>query len=41
MHELLGERLENLGLSCANMLFLGVLYYGQELGQAFPNGEKI
>jgi hypothetical protein len=41
MHKLLGERLENLGLSNAKMLFLGILYYGQELGKAFPNGEKM
>jgi hypothetical protein len=25
----------------AKMLFLGVLYYGEEFGKAFPNGEKI
>jgi hypothetical protein len=41
MHKLLGERLENLGLLNAKMLFLGVLYYGEEFGKAFPNGEKI
>jgi len=41
MHNLLGERLESLGLSNAKMLFLGVLYYGQNFGKSFPNGEKI
>jgi hypothetical protein len=41
MHKLLGERLENLGLSNAKILFLGVLYYGQEFEKSFPNGEKI
>ncbi len=37
----MGERLENLGLWNAKMLFLGVLYYGQEFEKYFPNGEKI
>jgi len=41
MHTLLGEKLENLGLSNAKMLFLGVLYYGQEFGKSFPNGKNI
>jgi len=41
MHNLLSERLKNLGLSNAKMLFLGVLYYGQKFGKSFPNGEKI
>jgi hypothetical protein len=27
-------------LSNAKMLFLGVLYYDQDFGKAFPNGEK-
>ncbi len=41
MHKFLSERLENLGLSNAKMLSLGVLYYGQEFGKSFANGEKI
>jgi hypothetical protein len=28
-------------LSNAKILFLGVLYYGQEFEKSFPNGEKI
>jgi hypothetical protein len=28
-------------LSNAKMLSLGVLYYGQEFGKSFANGEKI